>query len=92
MAYKIMGANVSPFVRKDRVFFAEKGLDYDYDQVNPMAPPPSWRDISPLGKMSALMDGDRVVNDPSVICQYIERKNPTPVLIPTEDDSYIKAI
>ena len=38
------------------------------------------------------MDGDRVVNDSSVICQYVERKNPTPVLIPGEDDTYIKAI
>ena len=45
MAYKIMGANVSPFVRKVRIFFTEKGLDYDYDQVNPMAPPPGWRDL-----------------------------------------------
>ena len=55
-------------------------------------PRPWWRDLSPLGKIPALMDGDRVVNDSSVICQYVERKNPTPVLIPGEDDAYIKAI
>ena len=31
MAYKIMGANVSPFVRKVRILMAEKGLEYELE-------------------------------------------------------------
>ena len=76
MTYKIMGANVSPFVRKVRIFMAEKGLEYDLEQVSPFSPPAGWREISPLGKIPALLDGDRIVNDSSCICQYIERKTP----------------
>ena len=92
MAYKLMGANVSPFVRKVRVLLAEKGIAYDYEQVSPFAPPPDWRSISPLGKIPAFMDGDKVVNDSSVICQYIERKNPAMPMLPKDDDGYFQAL
>lgn len=92
MAYKLMGANVSPFVRKVRVLLAEKGIAYDYEPVSPFAPPPNWRDISPLGKIPAFMDGDKVVNDSTVICQYIERKNKAVPMLPADDDGYIQAL
>lgn len=92
MTYKLMGGNVSPFVRKVRVFLAEKGIEYDYEQVSPFSPPEGWREISPLGKIPALLDGENVINDSTCICQYIERKNPVPVLIPADDEAYIRAL
>ncbi len=92
MTYKLMGANVSPFVRKVRVMLAEKGIAYDFEPVSPFAPPPNWRDISPLGKIPALLDGTTVVNDSSVICQYIERKNKAAPMLPADDDGYIQAL
>ena len=92
MTYKLMGANVSPFVRKVRVMLAEKGIAYDFEPVSPFAPPANWRDISPLGKIPALLDGDKVVNDSSVICQYIERKNKSKPMLPSDDDGYIRAL
>lgn len=92
MTYKLMGANVSPFVRKVRVLLAEKGIAYDYEPVNPFAPPAGWRDISPLGKIPALQDGSKYINDSSVICQYIERKSPDRPLLPRDDDAYIQTL
>lgn len=92
MAYKLMGANVSPFVRKVRILLAEKGIAYDYEPVSPFAPPAGWRDISPLGKIPALVDGAKVVNDSSVICQYIERKHAATPMLPKDDDGYIQAL
>lgn len=92
MTYKLMGANVSPFVRKVRALLAEKGIAYDYEPVSPFAPPAGWRDISPLGKIPALLDGGKVINDSSVICQYIERKSPATPLLPRDDDGFIQAI
>lgn len=92
MTYKLMGANVSPFVRKVRVMLAEKGIAYDFEPVSPFAPPANWREISPLGKIPAFVDGDKVVNDSSVICQYIERKNKTMPMLPADDDGYIQAL
>jgi glutathione S-transferase len=92
MSLVVLGANVSPFVRKVRVFLAEKGLDYQLESVNPFSPPPSWREISPLGKIPALRDGDRVINDSSVICQYLERRHPTPPLYPSDDYDFARAL
>jgi glutathione S-transferase len=76
MSLVVLGGSVSPFVRKVRVVLAEKGLDYEHEPVNPFAPPEGWREISPLGRIPAFKDGDRVINDSSVICQYVERRFP----------------
>ncbi len=92
MALTVLGGGVSPFVRKVRVVLAEKGLDYQHEQVNPFTPPPGWRDVSPLGRIPAFRDGDRVINDSSVICAYLERRFPKPALYPSDDYEYARAV
>jgi glutathione S-transferase len=92
MSLTVLGGGVSPFVRKVRVVLAEKGLEYQHEQVNPFAPPAGWREISPLGKIPAFKDGDRVINDSSVICQYVERRFPKPALYPTDDGDFARAL
>jgi glutathione S-transferase len=92
MSLVVLGGSVSPFVRKVRAFLAEKGLDYEHEQVNPFAGPPGWRDISPLGKIPALKDGDRTLADSSVICAYLEKRFPTPALYPTDPYDYARAL
>jgi len=92
MSIVLLGASASPFVRKVRAFLAEKGQPYELDPVNPFAPPPNWREISPLGRIPALRDGDRIVNDSSVICQYLERRFPTPPLYPADDYEFARAL
>jgi glutathione S-transferase len=92
MGYVVLGANVSPFVRKVRVFLGEKGLDYQLEQVNPFAPPAGWREVSPLGRIPAFRDGDRTLVDSSVICAYVERRHPAPALFPRDDWEYARAL
>jgi len=92
MGYKLLGANVSPYVRKCRAYLAEKGLAYEYEPVSPFNPPPGFRDISPLGKIPVLLDGGRPLADSSVICLYLERTNPTPALYPTDHYEYARAL
>jgi glutathione S-transferase len=92
MALTVLGGGVSPFVRKVRVFLAEKGLDYQHQEVNPFAPPDGWREISPLGRIPAFKDGDKTINDSSVICAYLERRFPKPALYPTDDYEYARAL
>ncbi len=92
MSIIVLGAGVSPFVRKVRAFLAEKGQPYQHEQVNPYAPPADWREISPLGRIPALRDGERVINDSSVICQYLERRFPEPALYPTDDYAFARAL
>jgi glutathione S-transferase len=84
MAYTVMGSSISPFVRKVMVFLAEKGVPYEHEDVNPFAPPEGFRNLSPLGRIPAFRHDDRVVNDSSVICHYIERLHPTPQFYPSD--------
>ena len=92
MSYTLFGANVSPFVRKCRVYLAEKGIAYTHESVNPFQPPANFRQISPLGRIPALLDGDRPVADSTAICLYLERCNPTPALYPTDNYEYAHAL
>ena len=92
MALTVLGGGVSPFVRKVRAFLAEKGLDYQHENVNPFGPPEGWREISPLGRIPAFKDGDKIINDSSVICAYLERRFPKPAFYPTDDYEYARAV
>jgi glutathione S-transferase len=92
---KLHGVPPSPFVRKTRVFLAEKGIPYDLVQVTPMPPEnatPEFRQISPLGKIPAYTDGDFAISDSSVICAYLERANPSPALYPGDPQPYARAL
>ena len=92
MSLVVLGASVSPFVRKVRSFLAEKGVAYELDPVNPFSPPEGWRELSPLGRIPALRDGERTLADSSVICAYLERRHPSPALYPSDDFEYARAL
>ncbi len=89
---KILGANISPYVRKVRVYLAEKNIPYELEAVNPFAAGPEYRKISPLGKIPAMQDGDVTLADSSVICAYLERKHPQPALFPADAAAYGRAL
>jgi glutathione S-transferase len=93
MALIVYGANLSPFVRKVRVALAEKGLEYQLDQVSPFSPPPEFLAISPLKRIPAFRDTDRPepnsLADSSIICDYLEHKFPQKPIYPR--DAYLRA-
>ena len=78
MSLTLYGAPLSPFVRKVRLLLAEKGLDYQLEAIAPFGQPAWYREISPLGRIPALRDGDLALADSSVICQYLEERYPEP--------------
>lgn len=75
MSLTVYGAPLSPFVRKLRVFLAEKGLEYQLEIITPFGQPQWYRELSPLGRIPALKDDDLAMADSSVICQYLEEKH-----------------
>jgi glutathione S-transferase len=89
----VHGASASPFVRKVRVFLAEKGVPYELNPVTPFPPlKPEFKQISPLGKIPVYQDGAFSVPDSSVICAYLERKHPSPPLYPQQHEDYARAL
>jgi glutathione S-transferase len=89
---KIHGANISPYVRKVRVYLAEKNIPYELIPVNPFAAGPEYRKLSPLGKIPAMQDDGVTLADSSVICAYLEKKNPQPPLFPADPVEYGRAL
>ena len=81
MALKLIGAGLSPFVRKVRVVLAEKGLAHEHEPLTPFGPNPEYRKLHPLGKIPTLTDGDKVIPDSSAIVVYLEKIAPNPPLI-----------
>jgi glutathione S-transferase len=84
MTLKLIGAGLSPFVRKVRVALAEKGLPHEHEPLTPFGPNPEYRKLHPLGKIPTLTDGERVIPDSSAIVVYLERIAPTPPLISSD--------
>ncbi len=88
----VYGVNASPFVRKVRVFLAEKGIPYELDPVVPFNVSAEFKKMSPLGKVPAFRDGDRTLSDSSIICAYVERTHPNPPLYPSDPYDYARAL
>lgn len=89
---KIHGVNLSAFVRKVRVALIEKGLSYEVVPVNLASPSPEFRALSPLGKIPVFQDETVTLPDSSVILAYLERRHPSPALVPEDPAQYGRAL
>jgi glutathione S-transferase len=92
MAFKIIGSGLSPFVRKTRAFFAEKGIPYENEPLVPFNVSAEYKKKSPLGKIPCLEHDGRPLPDSSVICAYVERIHPQPALYPSDPWDYARAL
>ncbi|HEX7341947.1 MAG TPA: glutathione S-transferase family protein [Rhodanobacteraceae bacterium] len=81
---QVIGSYISPYVRKVLVALELKGLDYEIDPIAPFVGNDAFARLSPLRRVPVLIDGDLVLNDSSVICQYLEDKHPGPALYPRD--------
>ncbi len=88
----VYGIPESPFVRKVRVFMIAKGLKFRLVPVMPRDPSPTFRRISPFGKIPGYREGSLKLSDSSVICAYLEKKHPEPQLYPEEPEAFARAL
>lgn len=79
---RVIGNYISPYVRKVLVCLELKGLEYEIDPIAPFVGNDEFTRLSPLRRIPVLVDGDLVLTDSSVICQYLEDKHPTPAIYP----------
>jgi glutathione S-transferase len=89
---KIHGLQFSAHTRKAIIAAKEKQVPFELNSVIPLAPPPGWRELSPLGLIPAIEDGDLRLADSSVICSYLERKYPEPSIYPAGLRDYAQAL
>ena len=78
----IIGSHVSPYVRKVLVALALKGVAHEVDPITPFFGNDEFSRLSPLRRIPVLIDGDLVLNDSTVICEYLDEAWPEPPLMP----------
>jgi len=81
---KVIGSYLSPYVRKVLVCLELKELDYEIAPIPPFTGNEAFARLSPLRRVPVLIDEGLVLNDSSVICQYLEDRHPTPSLYPRD--------
>ena len=67
--------SVSPYARKVRTLANILNIEnLELIRINPMTDE-HFRSINPLGKVPALVDGDMVLQDSTLICEYLDDKS-----------------
>ncbi|WP_194954428.1 glutathione S-transferase family protein [Sphingopyxis solisilvae] len=82
----------SSYSWKAQIALDEKGIDFDYRNVDPEFPEhgEQLRALWPVGKFPLLVDGDRTLFETSIIIEYLDRVQPEPRLIPADPDAALR--
>ena len=91
----IHGVPLSVHTRKAIVTAILKKLDYKFVVVIPVVPgnpPPNWSTLSPTGLIPVMQDGDYTLADSNAICLYMEKKQPSPPVLPSDTKDYGRAL
>jgi glutathione S-transferase len=89
---KIHGVTFSAHTRKVILAALKKQIPYEVVPVVPLAPPDGWDEVSPLGLIPVVEDGEFRLADSSVICLYLERLHPEPPLYPSDPPEFARAL
>jgi glutathione S-transferase len=81
---RVVGSYLSPYVRKVLVCLHVKGIAYEIDPIVPFLGDDRFSRLSPLRRIPVLTDEAVTLCDSSVICQYLEDRQPEPALYPAD--------
>jgi glutathione S-transferase len=91
----IYGVPLSVHTRKTLITAIHKNIEYKFEVVIPVVPgqPPSnWATLSPTGLIPAIQDGDYTLADSTAISLYLEKKQPSPSILPADVGQYGRAL
>lgn len=91
MRVTIIGSFVSPYVRKVLGALLLKEVAFEVDPITPFFGNDDYARLSPLRRIPVLIDGDRVVNDSSIICEYLDETRPGHPLYPRDPANRARA-
>jgi len=81
---RVIGAYLSPYVRKVLAVLELKGLRYEIDPIVPYMGDDRFTALSPLRRVPVLIDDQVTLADSTVICQYLEDRYPEPAFYPAD--------
>lgn len=92
---KIYGVPISVHTRKVILAAKLKAIAYEVVPIVPVIPdelPRDWRSTSPTGLIPAIDDNGYILADSTAIVLYLEKRLPTPALLPKNDRDYGTAL
>lgn len=81
---QMYNAQLSPYSARCRIAIHAKGLDVELLPISDDAVKAKLAALTPMHKVPTLIDGDQVIPESDVICEYLEEKGAGPALLPTE--------
>lgn len=82
---KLVGAALSPWVRRVMVVLEEKGIEYEHEAFFPFGDPPDdFKEKSPLALIPVLETEEGPLADSTAICTYLEARQPAPAVLPSD--------
>ena len=85
MAMLLYAHPFSSFAQKVLIAFWEKGIEFEYRNLETPGATDELRKIWPLGRFPVLVDKGRVLPESSIIIEYLDRTHPEPVRLIPED-------
>lgn len=86
-----MGLRFCPFVQRTWAVLEEKGIPYQYVEVNPYHKPESLMKLNPRGLVPTLEYEGKPLYESTVICEFLEDAYPSHGQKLRPDDAYARA-
>lgn len=87
----VIGSYLSPYVRKVLACLHLKGVAYRIDPIVPFYGNDAFERLSPLRRVPVLIDGDVMLADSTVICEYLDERYTEAPLLPAEPAARARA-
>ncbi|MDX1823530.1 MAG: glutathione S-transferase N-terminal domain-containing protein [Thiohalomonadales bacterium] len=84
LAMTLFSGDTCPYCHRVRIVLAEKGINYELQNVNPKDTPDDLKDLNPYNEVPTLVDRELVLYESNVIMEYLDERFPHPPLMPVD--------
>lgn len=84
LAMTLFSSDLCPYCHIVRIVLAEKGINFEAQNIDLNNTPEDLRDLNPYGEVPTLVDRDLVLYDYRVIVEYLDERFPHPPLMPVD--------
>jgi len=84
LAMTLFSSDLCPYCHIVRIVLAEKGINFEIQNVELNNTPEDLRDLNPYNEVPTLVDRDLVLYDYRVIVEYLDERFPHPPLMPVD--------
>lgn len=75
---------VSPYCHRVRLVLAEKNINHDIQDIDPLNSPEELMELNPYGNLPTLVDRDLKLYESRIIMEYLDERFPHPPLLPVD--------